>query len=363
MTVFNINNNAYKDKKYPLFLGQVPGIYDSINVNYSKFYDLFEKLKSIDWTHNEINLSGSRLDLLHCSESTKQIMLKNLAFQWELDSIASRSIAPLLAPFVTNSELWLLISKISENENLHALTYSEIVRQCVPNVEDIFKEMMQNEKILNRGTKVLNTFDNLQKIGAEYTLGILNTESDYKYMMKAIFLFYVALYSMERIQFMASFACTFALAEQGLFLGMSKYVQKIMKDELTVHAEHDKNVLKILMDTVEDHNFWMDESKQIIDEIVNTELAWNTYIFSEDRSIVGLNKELLDEWVLYNAKEVYKTLKIKSDFKFPNSTPLVWFTNNWLDLNKVQNANQETDSTNYKLSSTISTLGDDILDF
>ena len=117
------------------------------------------------------------------------------------------------------------------------------------------------------------------------------------------------------------------------------------------------------MDTVEDHNFWMDESKQIIDEIVNTELAWNTYIFSEDRSIVGLNKELLDEWVLYNAKEVYKTLKIKSDFKFPNSTPLVWFTNNWLDLNKVQNANQETDSTNYKLSSTISTLGDDILDF
>lgn len=57
-------------------------------------------------------------------------MIKNLSFQWENDSLA-KSIITLFAPFLSNNEACAMMMKQSEMEVLHALTYSEIIRQCI----------------------------------------------------------------------------------------------------------------------------------------------------------------------------------------------------------------------------------------
>jgi len=362
LTVLNLENTHRLEGNYPLFLGQECGLHDSINVSYPKLFQLYKQLKAQDWSEDEVDLSQTRLDLENCSNNQYDIMVKTLAWQWELDSAASRAIAPLLAPFVSNSEYWTGISYISQNEVLHALTYSEIVRQCVKNPEDVFNEIINNENITGRSTQIALVFNELQQAGAKLILGILDRDSDEakEIVIKAI----LALYCLEQLQFMSSFACTFALAEQDLFLGSAKLVQKIMLDEKN-HAAYGKETLKILS---ADKRFSGVCNKLIKEwfptlfaECVEQEHLWADYIFSEGRSILGLTPTILKEWANYQATTIAGNVGIEFEHKLYEN-PLPWM-DYWMDIDKTQVANQETDNTNYLLNSVINDLTDEDLDF
>ena len=110
MTVFNINNSGWITKQYPLFLGEELGLYDSVNCCHSELFDVYKQQVSQRWVETEFNHEQSRLDMLSCPKNIHDVMLLNLSFQFVLDSVASRAIAPLFAPFVTNSELWAALS-------------------------------------------------------------------------------------------------------------------------------------------------------------------------------------------------------------------------------------------------------------
>lgn len=360
-SVFNKDNDAWKTGHYPLFLGQPLGLYDSIHVPYPQLFDLYKLQKSMDWTEDEVNLEQSRLDLLSCSKNNYDIMVKTLSFQWELDSVASRAIAPLFAPFVSNSELWVMLSKQSEVENLHALTYSEIIRQCIADPQEVISQVMENDEVVARSEAVVECFDKLAEYGALYTLGKVDkTSKELRYVvLKGL----IALYCLERIQFMCSFACTFALAEQNFFIGIAKLVQKIAQDE-QVHVMMDQAALDILLKEEEWSSLVAENDEDIrnlIQEVVEQEISWNNYLFSEGRAIVGLNEKLLNEYVYWNTQKAYDFLKIDNPNKRIDKDPIPWMEN-WLDLNRTQNANQEMDNTNYRLNNVTDDIEDEIFD-
>lgn len=362
MTVFNITNNEWIEGQYSLFMGQAPALYDSVNVNHQKLFDLYRQQVSQRWMDNEFNHEQSRIDLLSCPKSVYETMLLNLSFQWELDSVACRAIAPLFAPFVTNSELWAVLMENSNMEVVHALTYSEIVRQCAIEPKEVFDMVMLNEHTLGRALKVVKIFDDLEKAGAEYKLGLRKNDQDtYNIVFKGI----VALYVLERLQFMSSFAATFAVVEQGYFQSIGKAVQKIMLDEISCHAVTDANILYIELKTERGRKALetcSQELKEFVDEVVEQELKWSNYLFSEGRAIVGLNPTLLNEWVLYNAQVVYSDLGLVNEHLYIESNPLPWMTN-WIDIDKHQNAMQEADGNNYALNVVKNDIGDEELDF
>lgn len=333
-------------------------MYDSINVTYPKLFQLYKRQKASDWSEDEISLEQSRIDMLSCPKDTRDIMVKNLALQWELDSVASRAIAPCFAPFVTNSELWAALLKNSEIEVLHALTYSEIVRQCIPDPQEVFKEVLNNTNILGRMEPVSKAFVRLQTAGALYTLGQVSKEEVYPVIMMGL----VALYCLERLQFVSSFAATFAVVEQGYFQGIGKLVQKIMQDERFIHAEVDRVAIEIELNAQQGRE-WLKSNKmqvkKLIDSVVAVEYDWATYLFSEGRKVVGLNEPLMVEWINYNAQEVYETLTIDPPVRVKKS-PLKYM-DNWLDLNKNQNAQQEGDSANYSLNIIIDDVGEEVI--
>ncbi len=360
-SIFNQHNSAWETGRYPLVLGEPLALYDSVNVPYPKLFDLYKLQKSMDWTEDEVNLEQSRMDLINCSKNNYDIMVKTLAFQWELDSVASRAIAPLFAPFITNSELWVMLSKQSEVENLHALTYSEIIRQCISDPQEVFKEVMKNEEVIHRSLAVVAAFDELNEFGARFKLGLAD-KNDLK-LKQVILKAFIALYCLEKIEFMSSFACTFALAEQNIFQGIAKLVQKIAQDE-QVHVMMDEAIVEILLQDpmwIEVFETIRDDIATIINEVIQQEFSWNQYLFSENRSIVGLNETLLNEWVLYNSQDLYRFLGIDNPHPVIKNKPLVWM-DNWLDLNKTQNANQESDNTNYRLNSVLDDSGDEIFE-
>jgi len=347
VTVFNEKSTAHITGQYPLFGGQEPSLYDSINQPYPKFFDLMEQLKQIDWSQDDVDLTETRMDLLRCPKELRELMLYNLAYQWSLDSIAT-SIPTLLAPFVTNSEYGHVLARIGENENLHSVTYSNIVRQCVPDPQEVFDMVFKHDEVLERSSVIGQVLNDLKRVGAEYTLGLKTFEECKPFVLEGV----IAIYALERISFMSSFACTFALAEQEYFVGGARLVQKILQDEM-IHFETQRYALEILQEDPEFRELFVthkDKHLAIIDGVVLQETSWNKYLFQGGRSIVGLNEGILNDWVRYNAQEVCDNLNLKPTFRITKTCPLPWFESDWMDLNNSQNANMEADATNYMVN-------------
>ena len=342
----------------PLFLGQKLGIHDTINVKHPYLEQLFTQLKSIDWVEDEVNLDRDRLQFETCPKHIRDIMIKNLAFQAELDSIASRSAGVLIAPFISNSELWRLDLAIAVNEVLHSATYTHIIKMCLKDTNEFFDEVYKNEQILGRAEKVSEVFNEIQELGAYYTLhGFGSYREDL--FEETLIKYWVAMYALERIQFMSSFAATFALAEQDWFLGIASLVQKILKDELSIHVKRAKYVVDVLKkEFSESFNNILPELKQIVDEVLETEYTWSHYLFQEGRQIVGFNENLSKQWVNYSAQEVYETLGFELPFEKITESPLP-FMDKWINIDKMQTAAQETQLTNYKLNSWVDDIAED----
>ena len=54
MSVFNVQNTAWKTGEYPLILGQRPALHDTINVNYQELSTLALRQVSQRWVFDEI---------------------------------------------------------------------------------------------------------------------------------------------------------------------------------------------------------------------------------------------------------------------------------------------------------------------
>lgn len=360
--LINRDNNEWDTNVNHLILGQPSGLYDSINTHHPKCFQLYKLQKSIDWAEDELNLSASRADMLTCPKGIKDIMLYNIAYQWEIDSIASRTFAVIFAPFITNSEFWASLLKNTEVEVTHALTYSEIVHQCVPNPKDIFKLVLENKHIEERSSLALTFLQDVKIAGAQLTLNLIKNDQE---LFDRVFLGLVAMYVMERLSFMSSFATTFACAEQGYFLAICKLVQKIAIDEITCHAELVKYVLQYLIEHDPRAHVTMERYKTTIENLVTEsekkEFAWSQHIFSGNRKMVGVNAELTNDWVKFNGLFVRRNLGLSSSSESLKN-PLT-FMDKWLNIDSQQNAMQEADGNNYLKNSLVDDLSDTVLDY
>jgi len=357
-TVFNKNNRAWKNGEYPLFLGEQLGLHDTINVRYPKILSLAKRQVSQRWVFDEFNHDQSKIDFIQCPESISECMLINIAFQWDSDSIAARSIASMFSPFVTNSELFKALLENANMEVTHAETYSEIIRTCIPDTQRVFKIATQDKEILMRAETISKVFDRLIEVNRK------QHELSQDEIYDAIMLGMCALYMLERIQFMASFSATFAIVEQGYFQSIGMAIQKIMQDELFCHAELDREVINIEYQTKRGKQSYK-RTKHIIqkmfNEVMEAEFRFPSHIFSQGRSIVGINESLMCAWSAYNAAEVEAVLGLKAEFAIPKANPLPWM-DSYIDMDKRQNAQQEADGNNYALFTMRDDLGDSKVD-
>lgn len=336
----------YKAKS-PLFFGEDPGLFDTVNKHYPKIWELYKTMKSLDWSEDEFDYTQCNLDFKNCPKPIYDMMIRTLAWQWEADSIASRSIAPVLAPFITDSSLWAAWQRVSDNEVVHAATYSEIVRMSFDNPEDVLKDILAVKESLVRLDSVKEVFDNVYQASHKYALGMINEDEAYD----ALFMTIVALFLLERIQFMASFAITFTICSTGLFQSIGKAVQKIAQDELEVHVELDKEVLRIELKTPRGKSAYerlKPKIQKLTNEIINSELSWSGYLFSEGRELVGANNQTVNGWVLFCARDVLHFLDLECEHKMPKHNPMSHLED-WIDISKSQAAPQEQDNNQYKV--------------
>lgn len=345
--IFNADKTDYDVPT--LFLGsQNSGLFDTVNKNFPEVWSNYKTMKSQDWDENEFDYASCVADFQTCPKSVYDIMIRTLAFQWGGDSAAAKTILPVAAPFISSSELQAAWTRITDNEIIHAATYSEIIRCSFTNPKQVLGDILSMKESLNRLDTVAEVFANAYRTSHLYALDMVeNNQETYN----AIFMFTCALLALERVQFMSSFAITFTICDTGLFVPIGKAIQKIAQDELEVHVELDKLILRNELKT-ERGRIAYQQCKPVIqkvfDEVTNTELRNTDYMFSEGRELLGSNADLIKKWVLFNARDIYSFMGLKSPHQLPTKNPLRYMEN-WLDISKTQASPQEEQNGQYKV--------------
>jgi ribonucleoside-diphosphate reductase beta chain len=166
--------------------------------------------------------------------------------------------------------------------------------------------------------------------------------------IKAIWLALNASYALEAFRFMVSFATSLAMVENKIFIGNGNIIGLILQDEL-LH----KGWTAYLINQVikEDERFAKakieceQEVYQMYLDVIREEKQWADYLFNKG-PVIGLNANILKEFVDYTAVGALKDIGIKYTNPAPKVTPIPWFNKN-SDTSKKQTALQENESTNY----------------
>jgi ribonucleoside-diphosphate reductase beta chain len=190
-------------------------------------------------------------------------------------------------------------------------------------------------------------------------LGEAVTEHEH---IRAIYMALHASYALEAFRFMVSFATSLAMVENKIFMGNGNIISLILQDEL-LH----KGWTAFLINQVvkEDNRFAQakveceQEVYALYMDVIREEKEWATYLFKMG-PVIGLNANILRDFVDYTAVGALKDIGIKYNSPAPKSTPIPWF-NKHVDTSKKQTALQESESTNYVIGIMSETLDYDSL--
>lgn len=253
--------------------------------------------------------------------------------------------------FLTKYENSVTISK-----NCHAACYSEIIRNSFENPEQVILNAQKDQEVTNRLFVVSKALQELHDVGHRYALKEATKEEVFPILYKGL----IAIYLLERLQFISSFSITFAIGEAGMYQPIANAVRKICSDEIQIHASVDMICLRELRKTkyyqlYKDNQQFQQECIDLVDDVIESELKFTDELFN-GKSLVGVNADIIKEWVWFNAQIVKEELGMPFEVKVKEN-PIPWI-NNWLTLNKLQAAAQEIELSSYA----VGTVNDDVDD-
>jgi ribonucleoside-diphosphate reductase beta chain len=318
-------------------------------VKYKKIADFEATARGFFWQPEEISLTKDSGDFKDASDAVKHIFTSNLLRQTALDSLQGRGPTQVFTPVCSLPEVEALMYNWGFFEtNIHSKSYSHIIRNIYNVPKDVFNTIHDTKEIVDMASSVGNYYDQLHRLNCRKELndnGIAVSEKEH---IKAIWLALHASYALEAFRFMVSFATSLAMVENKIFIGNGNIISLILQDEL-LH----KGWTAYLINQVvkEDPRFAAIKGEceaevyALYMDVIREEKEWAKYLFKKG-PVIGLNANILCDFMDYTAVGALKDIGIKYLSPAPKSTPIPWF-NKHTDTSKKQTALQENESTNY----------------
>jgi ribonucleoside-diphosphate reductase beta chain len=315
-------------------------------VKYKKIADFDATARGFFWQPEEISLSKDANDFKDASDAVKHIFTSNLLRQTALDSLQGRGPTQVFTPVCSLPEVEALMYNWGFFEtNIHSKSYSHIIRNIYNVPKDVFNTIHDTKEIVDMASSVGNYYDKLHAINCRKELGMEVTEKEH---VKAVWLALHASYALEAFRFMVSFATSLAMVENKIFIGNGNIIQLILQDEI-LHKEWTAFLINQVVK--EDPRFAAVKAEceaevyQLYLDVIREEKEWAEYLFKFG-PVIGLNANILRDFVDFTAKNALNEIGIKYLEPAPRSTPIPWF-NKHVDTSKKQTALQENESTNY----------------
>ena len=315
-------------------------------VKYPKIQKIEQTARGFFWVPEEISLSKDANDFKDASDAVKHIFTSNLLRQTALDSLQGRGPSQIFTPVVSLPELEALMYNWTFFEtNIHSRSYSHIIRNIYNVPKEVFNTIHDTQEIIDMASSVGNYYDALHVINCRKELGETIDEKDH---IKAIWLALHASYALEAFRFMVSFATSLAMVENKIFIGNGNIISLILQDELL----HKEWTAFLINQVVKEDPRFADIKQECEAEVyamyldvIREEKAWADYLFKKG-PVIGLNANILKEFMDYTAADALKAIGIRYTNPAPKTTPIPWF-NKHSDTSKKQTALQENESTNY----------------
>jgi ribonucleoside-diphosphate reductase beta chain len=315
-------------------------------VKYKKIADFEATARGFFWQPEEISLSKDANDFKEASDAVKHIFTSNLLRQTALDSLQGRGPSQIFTPVISLPELEALVYNWTFYEtNIHSKSYSHIIRNIYNVPKDVFNTIHDTQEIVGMASSVGDYYDRLHVINCRKEIGENIAEKDH---IKAIWLALHASYALEAFRFMVSFATSLAMVENKIFIGNGNIISLILQDELL----HKGWTAYLINQVVKEDSRFADikteceaEVYALYLDVIREEKQWAEYLFNKG-PVIGLNANILKDFVDYTAADALKQIGIKYAQPHPKSTPIPWF-NKHSDTSKKQTALQESESTNY----------------
>ncbi len=315
-------------------------------VKYNKLQKIEQTARGFFWVPEEISLTKDANDFKESSDAVKHIFTSNLLRQTALDSFQGRGPSQIFTPVVSLPELEALVYNWTFFEtNIHSRSYSHIIRNIYNVPKEVFNTIHDTKEIVDMASSVGKYYDALHSINCMKETGTEVSESDH---IRAIWLALHASYALEAFRFMVSFATSLAMVENKIFIGNGNIISLILQDEL-LHKEWTAWIINQVVK--EDARFARAKQEceaevyKIYMEVIQEEKNWADYLFCKG-PVIGLNANILKEFVDYIAANSLKEIGIKYLALAPKTTPIPWF-NKHTDTSKKQTALQENESTSY----------------
>jgi len=316
-------------------------------VKYNKLVKFEQEARGFFWVPEEISLTKDAQDFKDSSDTVRHIFTSNLLRQTALDSLQGRGPSQIFTPVISIPELESLVYNWTFFEtNIHSRSYSHIIRNIYNVPKDVFNTVHDTQEIVDMASSVGRYYDNLHRLNSTKEI---NPElvSDAEHI-KTIWLALNASYALEAFRFMVSFATSLAMVENRIFIGNGNIIGLILQDEI-LHKEWTAWIINQVVK--EDPRFAAAKAEceaevyQLYLDVIHEEKSWADYLFKKG-PVIGLNSQILKDFVDYTAKVALADIGIRYHEPAPKSTPIPWF-NKHVDVSKKQTALQENESTNY----------------
>jgi ribonucleoside-diphosphate reductase beta chain len=315
-------------------------------VKYQKLQKVEAVARGFFWVPEEISLTKDANDMKEASAAVAHIFTSNVLRQTALDSLQGRAPAQVFTPVCSIPELEAIMSNWSFFEtNIHSRSYSHIIRNIYNVPKEVFNTIHDIQEIIDMASSVGKYYDDLHMLNCKKELGQKVDEQEH---INAIWLALHASYALEAFRFMVSFATSLAMVENKIFMGNGNIISLILQDEL-LHKEWTAWMINQVVK--EDPRFVQAkadceaEVRQIYEDVIREEKEWADYLFKKG-PVIGLNANILRDFVDYTAVSALKDIGIKYWNPAPKATPIPWF-NKHTDTSKKQTALQESESTSY----------------
>lgn len=314
-------------------------------LKYPQFDKLTEQQNGYFWRPQEVDCTPDGKDFRKMSTSEQHLYISNIRRQIVLDSEQGRSPSTILAPLASLPEIEAWIHTWNYFETIHSRSYTHIIRGVFANPTEVFDTIMDAPEIKKCAESINRYYSDLDQ------WNIMNRTGDPRYNIyshkKALWMCLNSVNALEGIRFYVSFACSWAFAELKKMEGSAKIIKFISRDE-NLHLAGTQQLLKLLpqddSDFIKIREECRDGVRSMFVEVVDQEIDWANYLFKEG-SIIGLNADILTEYVQWIAHKRMLAVGVESPYK-GGSNPLPW-TQRWIGGADVQVAPQEVNITSY----------------
>jgi len=303
--IYNPNSNELT-KNRKIFGGEPTGIFELNDIKYQWAYNLWETMLNNTWFPREVDLSGDVKDYTNLSKLEKESYDKALAQLIFMDSLQTNNIIDNVNPYITASEINLILVRQSFEEALHSQSYAVMVDSISQNSDEIYQLWRKDMQLKHKNDAIAKVYEDLAKNPTPENF------------IKSLF----ANQILEGIYFYSGFTYMYALSKNSKMHGSAQMIRFIQRDEVT-HLLIYQNMIRELRKEMPKlfTSQLIQDVEEMFRQAVQLEIEWGQYITNGE--ILGLTNELIDKYIKSLANERLAKVGFKTLYPVPND-PIPW---------------------------------------